>query len=171
MVSRLASRSLALLVPALLAGTPALAGTASATSTVSIVKPTSLTRVADLNFGTMLTPATGTGTIAVNPNTGTPTYGGGLTALAGTVGQAQFSGRASRLSLVWITLPAAPVTLTRSGGTETLVANNFTIDSAGQLRLVGTTPFPIGIGATLTVPATAVGGVYSGSFALTVDYY
>ena len=81
------------------------------------------------------------------------------------------TGMATRLSLVFLQYPAGSVTLTRVGGTETLTASNFTIDSAGVLRIVGTAPYTIGIGATLSVPSTAVEGSYLGTFTLTANYF
>jgi hypothetical protein len=162
------------LAPAFVLALPTSASAADAigTGAVDILMPLGLIKQSDLEFSSVIAPAAGTGTVRINPNTGAPVYGGGLT--AGSVqptSRASFTGVAARLSLVLITVPSGNVTLTRVGGTQTLTASNFTLDSAGFIRLVGTTPFTIGVGATLAVPSTAVEGSYVGIFNITANYF
>ena len=150
---------------------PATAATAPGSATVALYKPILLAKITDMDFGALFPPATGTGTVKLDANGGATVYTGAAAAGASPTSRAVFSGQATRLSLVFIQYPAGSVTLTRVGGTETLTANAFTIDSAGILRIVGTTAYTIGIGATLSVPSTAVGGTYVGTFTITADYY
>ncbi len=137
----------------------------------AIIKPLTLVSTDDLNFGNVLVGASGIGTVVINPNSGAATYAGGTGPVSGATSSAIFAGRASRLSLVYVTLPPLAISMVRVGGTETLTVGNWTIDSGGQLRLVGTAPFAVRVGATLTVPSTAVDGVYAGQFTVTINYY
>ena len=163
----------ALLVAALLLGvaSPASAVTSPGSATVNLYKPLLLAKTTDMNFGSLFPPASGTGTVKLDPNGGATVYVGAAVAGASPTTRAVFTGQATRLSLVFIQYPAGSITLTRVGGTETLIANNFTIDSGGVLRIVGAAPYTIGIGATLSIPSTAVGGTYVGTFTLTADYF
>ena len=152
-------------------GAPASAAAAPGLATVSLFKPLLLAKTTDMNFGSLFPPATGIGTIKLDPNGGATVYAGATAAGASPTSRAVFTGQATRLSLVFISISAGTVTLTRAGGTETLLANDFTIDNAGALRIVGNTSYTIGIGATLSVPSTAAGGTYVGTFTLTADYF
>ena len=150
---------------------PATAATAPGSANLNLYKPLLLAKTVDLDFGAMFPPATGTGTIRIDANGGAAVYTGLTAAGAQATSRAIFTGSATRLSLVFLQYPAGSVTLTRVGGTETLTASNFTIDSGGVLRIVGTTPYTIGIGATLSVPSTAVDGSYLGTFTVTANYF
>ena len=151
--------------------TPAFAATAPGSANLNLYKPLLLAKTTDLDFGALFPPATGTGTIRIDPNGGAAVYAGLAAAGAQPTSRATFTGAATRLSLVFLQYPTGSVTLTRVGGTETLIASNFTIDSAGVLRIVGTAPYTIGIGATLSVPSTAVEGNYLGTFTVTANYF
>ena len=173
MIQRTSCSACGLFAAALSLGiaSPASAASAPGSATISLYKPLLLAKTTDMDFGTMFPPASGTGTVKLDPNGGATVYTGVTPAGASPTTRAVFTGQATRLSLVFITISSATVTLTRVGGSETLTADNFTIDSAGTLRIVGTTAYTIGIGATLTVPSTAVGGTYSGTFTLTANYF
>lgn len=163
-----------LFAAALLLGIPSPASAANApgSATVNLYKPLLLAKTTDMDFGSMFPPASGTGTIKLDPNGGATVYTGIAAAGTSPTTRAVFTGQATRLSLVFLQLPAGSITLTRVGNPgDTLTANNFTIDSAGALRIVGTASYTIGVGATLSVPSTAVGGTYVGSFTLTANYF
>lgn len=150
---------------------PASAATAPGSANLNLFKPLLLAKTTDMDFGSLFPPATGTGTIKLDPNGGATVYVGATAAGASPTSRAVFTSTATRLSLVFLQYPAGSITLTRVGGAETLTASNFTIDSAGVLRIVGTAPYTIGIGATLSVPSTAVGGSYLGTFTVTANYF
>ncbi|WP_309602278.1 DUF4402 domain-containing protein [Sphingomonas sp.] len=173
MFQRLPCTAFGVLAAALLLAiaTPAIAATAPGSANLNLFKPLQLAKTTDMDFGSSFPPATGTGTIRLDPNGGATVYAGATAAGAAPTSRAVFTGTATRLSLVFLQYPAGSVTLTRVGGTETLIASNFTIDSAGVLRIVGTTPYAIGIGATLSVPSTAVDGSYLGTFTVTANYF
>lgn len=168
-IPRLASCLLAALLS--LFAPPANAANAPGSANLNLFKPLLLSKTTDLDFGASFPPTSGTGTVRINPDTGAAVYVGATAAGARGTSRALFTGTATRLALVFIQYPAGSVTLTRVGGTETLTASNFTIDAAGVLRLVGTTPYTIGIGATLSIPSTAVDGSYVGTFTVTANYF
>jgi hypothetical protein len=120
-----------------------------------VLRPLSLLKKNDMNFGTLATsPAAGTATL--NPVTGVVTTTGGVTFLAiGTApSPATFLGAGSKNAPYQIRLPKTPITLTRVGGTETMTVTNWTTDGPTN-RNVG---------------ANQMGGTYVGTFDVTVHY-
>jgi spore coat protein U-like protein len=158
----------ALLVAApspLLAATPA--GQADAGAIV--LRPLSLLKKKDLDFGTLITSATA-GTAVMDPATGTVTVTGGVTVASGASSPAIFVGAGSRNAPYQIRIPKNPVTLTRVGGTETMTASTWTLDGATNRRVGANQAFEFNVGATLAVGANQVAGTYVGTFDVTVHY-
>jgi hypothetical protein len=60
------------------------------------------------------------------------------------------------------------VTLTMEGGTETMTVSTFTESAPSKLDLDGEAVFSVG--ATLAVAANQAGGLYMGTFDVTVTY-
>lgn len=160
--------SIGLCAPAHAADMP---GTVSAT----VVRPNSLIKTDDLDFGTLVSGTTG-GTATIDAVTGARTTSGGTTPVGAGFQRAQFQGTGG---ILLITVSGSTsVTLTRAGGgatpmTATLVRAAST--SGGGIALLGSTLLPSGvqtyyIGGTLTVPANQPDGDYSGTFTLTVNY-
>ncbi|MEO7815359.1 MAG: DUF4402 domain-containing protein [Sphingomicrobium sp.] len=131
------------------------------------MKPLTLVKTADMNFGD-LTVTTG-GTATIDPNTGLMSVTTGLLAVGGTPSPGRFTGVASRLALIVIRTPTS-VLLKRSGGTETLTLDSFTLDGF-FIRLVGATPYVFAVGGALHVPAGTVDGTYVGQVDVTVEYF
>jgi hypothetical protein len=101
--------------------------------------------------------------------TRTSTSGVTLPATAGTVTAATFTVSGNGSYTYAITLPTT-VTLTHSGGVQTMDATAFTSNPSGTGALTAGTQ-DISIGATLTVAAAQLAGVYtSGNFDVTVNY-
>ena len=144
---------------------------AARNSTVNLViaRPVSLTKLTDLDFATLSVAAAGTAII--NPNTDAMTTTGGVSYVTGSPRAAHFRIDASRLALVIIRTPSSPVTLTRSGGTDTMTVSNWTLDGF-PVRLVsnGTTA-EFAVGGTLNVAANQAAGTYTGAFDVTADYF
>ncbi|HEY0596669.1 DUF4402 domain-containing protein [Sphingopyxis sp.] len=141
----------------------------------AIVRPNTLIKTDDLDFGTMISGPTG-GTVSINAVTGARTTTGGVTPVGAGTQRAVFQGTGG---LLLITVSGdTSVTLVRAGGgapnmTATLVRAAST--SGGGIALLGATLLPSGvqtyyIGGTLTVPANQPAGDYSGTFTLTVNY-
>jgi len=154
---------------------PAYAADMAGTANAAVVRPNTLIKTDDLDFGTMTSGATG-GTVSINAVTGTRTTTGGVTPVGAGTQRAVFQGTGG---ILLITVSGdTSVTLTRAGGgapnmTASLVRAAST--SGGGVALLGATLLPSGvqtyyIGGTLTVPANQPAGDYSGTFTLTVNY-
>ena len=144
--------------------------TATATASATIITPISITKNADMSFGN-ISVQSGTGGTVVLATAGTRTSTSGVTlpATAGSVSAASFTVNGSGSSTYTITLPST-VTLTRASGSETMTAGSFTSNPSGTGALSSGTQ-DIAVGATLTVAAGQVPGVYtSGNFNVTVNY-
>ena len=151
----------------MLASSPAVAQSTGAVSGGLIIKPLSLIKTEDLDFGTLL-PSAVAGTVIVNADTGLRTTTGGVTPFGGTPQRAEFSGlgRFGLLSIVSIGLP--PILSNGSGGT---MASALVVEGGTGLRILPGTGVQIyRVGGTLTVGANQAEGNYSGTFSLTVNY-
>ena len=133
-----------------------------------LVKPLSLTRTADLDFA-VLGVTTG-GSATIDPFTGVMTVTGGILHIGGTPSPARYAGAATKQTVVKIRIPKQPLLIRRVGGTETLSVNNFTLDGQDKRTLANQPSFTFAVGATITVPAGAVDGVYVGDLDVTVQY-
>ena len=162
------------LVGLLLLSMPAAAGAArvaaapKATATAGLVRPLTLQRWADLDFATLAVTTGGSAT--VNPVTGLMSVSGGLLYVAGAPSPARYAGAASKQTVVIIRVPQTDVLITRVGGAQTLVVNNFTLDGQDKKALAQAESFTFAVGATITVPAGTVEGLYTGEFDVTVQY-
>ena len=159
-----------------LACTPAMAANQTGTATTVVVRPNTLVKVDDLDFGTLVAGATG-GTATVDPTTGARTTGGGTAAVGSGAQRAVFQGTGGLLLI--IVSGDNVVTLTRSGGGGSMTATltRAMTTSGGGITLLGSsaTLLPSGVqtyyvGGTLSVPASQPAGDYSGTFTLTVNY-
>lgn len=154
---------------------PARAADTDVTVNAVIVRPNSLVKTDDLDFGTMLSGATG-GTISINAVTGARTATGGVTPVGNDGQRAIFQGTGGVL-LINVS-GSNSVTLARVGGgapTMTATLVRAARNGGGGIALIGGTLLPSGvqtyyIGGTLTVPANQPAGDYNGTFTLTVNY-
>jgi hypothetical protein len=95
---------------------------------------------------------------------------GGVIPLAGTPTAATFIGAAGSASVVIIRIPNGNVTITRVGGTQTMIVNNFTLQGQNKKAMAKQESFEFRVGATLNVGAAQVDGSYVGTFDVTVQY-
>ena len=144
--------------------------TATATATATIVTPISIAKNTDMSFGNIAVQTATGGTVVLAPaGTRTSTSGVTLPATTGTVTAASFTVNGNGSYTYAITLPTT-VTLTHSGGVQTMAASSFTSNPSGTGALSSGTQ-NIAVGATLTVAAAQLAGVYtSGNFSVTVNY-
>ncbi len=166
---------------ALFASASAYAQTTTGTLRVAVVPRLSLVKTADLDFGEVMASASTPGTVTVSV-TGTRTAAGGATLAGGTSSAGGFAGLGTRNQLVVFSFGAPSAVLTRAGGTQTMVANNFVLGASaagglnqlgnsGRWRIVSTDgSFNLPVGATLNVGAAQAPGIYEGSFTLTAIY-
>ena len=166
---------------AMLATSPVRAQAATATGTAEaiVVAPLSLIANRALNFG-LIAPTPAGGTVVLNPDTNACTTTGTI-GRSGICQPAEFTGMGVRKMRVRITIPTA-ITLTRAGGGATMVVNNLALDPTPDLVPIGNGNsrrweiqpdngvFDFRVGGTLNVGANQPGGVYNGTFAVTVQY-
>ncbi len=157
-----------------LACAPAYAANQTGTATSVVVRPNTLVKVDDLDFGTLTSGPTA-GTVAINAVTGARTATGGATPIGTGFQRAVFQGTGGVL-LITVSGDTS-VTLTRAGGGGTMTASlvRAASTSGGGVALLGGTLLPSGIqtyyiGGTLNVGANQAAGDYSGTFTLTVNY-
>ncbi|HET6523502.1 DUF4402 domain-containing protein [Sphingopyxis sp.] len=154
---------------------PAYAADMGTTANAAVVRPNTLIKTDDLDFGTLIGGSAG-GTVTINPVTNGRSATGGATLVGNDGRRAVFQGTGG-IFLITVS-GSTSVTLTRAGGgapaiTASLVRAATT--SGGGIALLGATLLPSGvqtyyIGGTLTVPANQPEGNYSGTFTLTVNY-
>ena len=143
------------------------AATATATATAEILSSLTLTADSALDFG-LIAPNTG-GTVTVNADN-TVSQTGALIS-TGTRVPAGFTVTGTNGASVVVTLPSAPVDLTRVSGTETMSLGGFNTNPVGAFQLSPTTgQGTFSVGGTLTVGANQVAGVYNGTFNVSVEY-
>ncbi len=142
------------------------ATTATGTATAEVLSSLTVTAVDDLRFG-QIAANTG-GTVTVNADL-TASSGGTLVS-TGTRGPASFNVLGTPNTMVVVTLPVAPVNLTRVTGTETMSLGAFNTEPNGAFQLSGTGAGTFTVGGTLTVGNNQVAGAYTGTFSVSVEY-
>ena len=141
------------------------AATATANSSVTIIAPVTVTKTADLVFGSVA-PSASAGTVvmsAAGSRTGT-----NVTLSSTTTGNAAaFNLTGNANSTFAVTLPSS-TTLTGPGTSMTV--NAFTSNPSGTGTFNGSGTATLTVGATLAVGANQAAGSYTGTFSVTVDY-
>ena len=140
----------------------------NATSTAKIILPAQIIKLYDMDFG--FVTVTGAGTAIVNSNTGAVTTTGGVLFAGGLPHAALFEAVSPSKTVVHIRLPKKAVTLTRSGGTETMTVDSWSLNGVDTRNVVAHETFEFAIGGTLHVAANQVEGTYNGTFDVTIDY-
>lgn len=145
------------------------AASATATATAEVLSSLTLTVDAgsQLDFG-QIAANTG-GTVTVNADSTVATTGALIS--TGTRTPVSLTVTGSKGATIAVTLPAAAVNLTRAGGTETMALSNFNSSPNGTVQLDSATgKANFSVGGKLTVGANQTPGVYSGTFAVSVEY-
>lgn len=153
-------------VPATAAPVPA---DVDATGETLILVPLTLTKIDDLDFGTLIPSATA-GMVNINASTGARTVAGGVTALTSDPGnRAYFGGAGTPNQLVLLAL-SPPVELINPDG-DTIPVLGLTLDGP-PIRTVNpaTRAFYVGVGGTLGIGANQPDGEYTAPFWLTAIY-
>ncbi len=145
----------------------AFAATVGASADATIVRPLTLTKTEDLDFGTVAAGAF-PGTVVVNPATGARTVTGGVTAAGGTPRRAEFVGQAAIGLLALVSIGPSPVLDNGSGST---MGTALAVEGGTGIRVLpGTGIQTFRVGGTLAVGALQPGGLYTGQFTFTVNY-
>ena len=135
-----------------------------------ILVPLTLTKVDDLDFGTVVTSPV-SGIVTINPATGARGFAGGASGLASDAGhRALFAGAGtpSQQVIVFITPPATLV----NGAGDLIPVLALTLDNGGNpIRTIGATrAFFVGVGGILQINADQPEGVYQANFTVTANY-
>jgi len=148
------------------------------TAGAKLIVPMAIFQDAPLHFGT-INVLTGTaGTVVLPSNSTTRSFTGGVAAssVAPLATNAAYHVTGTKNTTYALTLPSTITVTETIGGTETMTISSLTarFNGAGAdavtstLSSTGTDNFTIG--GTLTVAEDQEGGVYAGTFNVTVDY-
>ena len=144
-----------------LGATAANAATANAAALAKVLSQVTVTRQADLEFGTIVA-GTAASTVAINAF-GARSCGAGLFC-SGTTGAAAFSVTGTAGRIVTVSVPAS---ITLTNGTDTMNAN---LAASAPGLLLGVSSASFTVGGTLDVGANQVDGDYAATFDATVNY-
>ncbi|MCR5879204.1 DUF4402 domain-containing protein [Phenylobacterium sp. J367] len=140
----------------------------SATGSITVMQPVlNVTKNTDLNFGSVIRPTSGSGTIIIDANSGNVSTSNLAQANGNTPTRANFTVEGQPNANINVTYPNN-VTLTRAGGSETLTVYLTSSMGGGQIGGGGTVQF--NIGGQVTLSSSTVIGAYSNSFTVTVAY-
>ena len=142
--------------------------TATANATARVVTPISITKLTDLNFGSLIAGPVA-GTVVVDP-AGIRTATGGATLVNSPFGAATFDVTGEPLTPYTITLPNAIAIVHTTNNTFSMVVNTFTSNPSGTGTLSALGAQQLNVGATLQVGANQPSGEYTGTFDVTVAY-
>lgn len=140
----------------------------NSTGTARIVLPAIVTNLNDMDFGFIT--VTSAGTAVLDSNSGAITTTGGVQFVGGQPHPAQFAAVSPSKTVVHIMLPKQAATLTRLGGTETMMVDSWTINGNATRNVVAHELFAFSVGATLHVNASQAEGTYTGTFDVTFNY-
>lgn len=134
-----------------------------------VLVPLTLTKIDDLDFGTMV-PSAVSGFVSIDSSTGARTFGGGVTGVASDAGhRAYFGGAGSPNQLVIISV-VPPTELTSVAGDKISVLALTLQGSAIKTVDPTTRAFFFGIGGVLQIAADQPEGVYKATFDVTANY-
>ncbi|MHA7820870.1 MAG: DUF4402 domain-containing protein [Erythrobacter sp.] len=152
--------------------------TEEASAEAFLVTPLSFVKQDDLDFGQII-PGNTNGTVVMD-STGAVTTSGGVIQIDGTQQPARFWGYGTFNQRVLINVDANSYTLTRQGGTETMIMDAILIGSQPPI-IINTNPrrfrianpdgyFSFTMAGRLQVAADQAPGVYDGEFTVTLEY-
>lgn len=135
----------------------------------TVLTPLSITKMADMNFGTLISSATA-GTVVLDPN-GTATH----TNVVPFTGGSSVSPSPAQFEIIGqdgftytVTLPADNSVVLSNGASSTMSLTAFTHNA---INTFGSIPQTFQVGATLNVNASQPAGIYvSEAFEVTVAY-
>lgn len=142
---------------------------ATAQSSAEIIVAIDITNDDPLSFGVIARPATGSGTVTINPDTGARTVSGGVAAVTGgTTGRALFSVTGDPTRAFSTTIPANFILSNGTPADDITVTLTAETTPATALDALGEAT--IGVGGTFGVDFDTTTDEYTGSFSVTVQY-
>lgn len=163
---------------AALAATVAFAAPAAAQSVTAsadaearglVLQPLTLTRAADLDFGTVIASNVA-GTVSINADTGGRSVSGGVAGVATAPGgRGLFAGAGTPNQQVDLTL-SAPAFLV--SGANILPVLSMVLDNGNSTTrtIDATGAFEVGVGGSFDIAASQPNGLYAADFTLTAEY-
>jgi hypothetical protein len=155
-------------------GTPAFAQSATGTGSITVVRPLTVTRNADLRFGTVVRPTTGSGTTVIDAGGARSVTGGVVALSSGDVPQAaQFTIAGEGAQSLSVTIPA---TFSIANQTETLTvttSSDLTGAAAAQTLsgAIGSAgSLVVNVGGSVPITSTTPTGLYTGTFTVSAAY-
>jgi Domain of unknown function (DUF4402) len=159
----------AIVVLAMLAGTPAFAATANSNAKAITLRPLSIINLSDLDFATNISGTTA-GTVVIDPTTDARSVTGGVVAAGGTPQAAQFYTYGGPLQTLQVFRGPLPI-LNRAGGGATMNVTGLTLNGPTTRFLNAAGLLDLRVGGTLAVGANQMSGSYSGTFQIIVNYF
>jgi hypothetical protein len=151
------------------AAAPAAAASApnskDATAKALILIPLTLTKLQDLDFGTVVTSSS-SGTVTIPADGSTEIVTGGVTPTSAPAAPAQFAGAGSPNQQVNLFL-APPATIKDGNGNSIPISMNL---ESTTITIDSTRAFTVGVGGTVTIGANQPDGVYTGTFTVLAQY-
>lgn len=142
--------------------------TATANASARVLTPITITKLTDLNFGSLVAGPLA-GTVVVDPFSAR-TATGGVSLVNSAFSAAQFNVTGEPLTPYTITLPNAIQIIHTTNNALSMVVNTFTSDPSGTGTLSALGAQQLNVGATLNVGANQGSGLYTGTFNVTVAY-
>jgi hypothetical protein len=150
-------------------GVPASAATQNASVKATVVKPLTLTKLQDLNLGTVtLKPGTWSGAIVAMSKAGTFSCANANTICSGAVQPAKFNVTGSNSQTVKVTVPNVTL-VDQADATKSLL---MTVDAPATIAIPnsGSKGLDFAVGGSITLSSATASGTYSGTLFVTVDY-
>lgn len=140
---------------------------ATANASANIVAPITITKVTDLQFGTVAVNGANGTVVLGHSDDRTPGGGVTLPATTTTVKSAEFTVGGDGNRAFIIELPVSTTLSNGAGGNMTV--NTFTSSLGASSNLASNTA-TLKVGATLNVSGGQAAGTYTGTFSVRVDY-
>ena len=168
--------SLSALAATLVTASPAFAalGQGKATAEVLgvVLQPLTLTKVSNLDFGTVIGSTTA-GSVTINADTGARSVTGGVIGVATYPGgRGEFQGAGTPTQPVFLTLSSPALLTSTTNPSDTLVVTSMSLDQGNLATrtIDATSAFTVGVGGVFAIAASQPNGLYSATFNLTADY-
>lgn len=149
-------------------GTQTASPVKNASGKALVLVPLTLTKIDDLDFGTIIPSAT-SGFVSINATTGARTFGGGATGVASAAGhRAYFAGAGTPSQQVIVTI-TPPTELTSVAG-DTITVLALTLDGTPKKTINATRAYFFGVGGVLQINADQPEGIYTATFDVDANY-
>lgn len=137
------------------------------TATAVVYRPIAISQPQALNFGTIVKPRTGTGTIAVSKTNGSATVSGGV--LLGSTTQAKFSITGEGGRQITIQAPTS-FNLTGPSTIQVNLDSDYVSPTTLSASLGNAGAYSFNVGGSFSYGASTPTGSYTGSYSITASY-